>query len=188
MLPGADVFAWSGGRGLRTRDAGCRDRRDSGGRRERGGQERQQPDVPRHHVRPTAQHHRGSVPCHQGQRQFAHIRSSLRRQSCYQGFSPAGPSAKPLTSIDESGCGPDRGLVGSGTGAVARSGCRTRGLRSAGFPAGCATAVSMTSQCSVSSPRHLEPCVRFSRTRLTDAVHRRHSALPASTDSVWVWR
>jgi hypothetical protein len=32
---------------------------------------------------------------------------------------------------------------------------------------------------SVSSPRRLEPCVRFSRTRLTDVVHRRHSAVPA---------
>jgi hypothetical protein len=34
--------------------------------------------------------------------------------------------------------------------------------------------------CSVSSSRHLEPGMRFSRTRLTDAVHRRHSALSAS--------
>src|SRR6266852_7285528 len=30
----------------------------------------------------------------------------------------------------------------------------------------------------VSSRRHLEPCVRFSRTRLTDVLHRRHSAVP----------
>ena len=39
--------------------------------------------------------------------------------------------------------------------------------------------------CSVSSPRRFEPCMRFSRTRLTDAVHRRHSALPASPGRVW---
>ena len=31
----------------------------------------------------------------------------------------------------------------------------------------------------VSSRRHVDPCMRFSRTRLTDALHRRHSALPA---------
>ena len=39
--------------------------------------------------------------------------------------------------------------------------------------------------CSVSSPRRLEPCMRFSRTRLTDAVHRRHSVFPASPGRVW---
>src|SRR6266702_1908838 len=42
--------------------------------------------------------------------------------------------------------------------------------------------------CSVSSPRRLEPCVRFSRTRLTDAVHRRHSAFPARACPPWVRR
>ena len=31
----------------------------------------------------------------------------------------------------------------------------------------------------------VEPCVRFSRTRLTDVVHRRHSVFPASPG--WVW-
>jgi hypothetical protein len=31
----------------------------------------------------------------------------------------------------------------------------------------------------VSSRRHIEPCMRFSRTRLTDAFHRRHSVGPA---------
>jgi hypothetical protein len=39
---------------------------------------------------------------------------------------------------------------------------------------------------SVSSPRRIEPCVRFSRTRLTDAVHRRHSAFPARASRPWV--
>ena len=33
----------------------------------------------------------------------------------------------------------------------------------------------------VSSRRHIEPCMRFSRTRLTDALHRRHSALSRLT-------
>jgi transposase len=37
----------------------------------------------------------------------------------------------------------------------------------------------------VSSPRHLDPGMRFSRTRLTDAVHRRHSASPASPERAW---
>ena len=31
----------------------------------------------------------------------------------------------------------------------------------------------------VSSRRHIEPCMRFSRTRLTDVLHRRHSVGPA---------
>ncbi len=31
----------------------------------------------------------------------------------------------------------------------------------------------------------VEPCVRFSRTRLTDVVHRRHSAFPASPERAW---
>ena len=44
-----------------------------------------------------------------------------------------------------------------------------------GFPCGLLHCVTMAG-CSVSSPRRIEPCVRFSRTRLTDAVHRRHSA------------
>jgi hypothetical protein len=39
-----------------------------------------------------------------------------------------------------------------------------------------------------SSRRHLEPCVRFSRTRLSDVLHRRHSAMPASPGWVWARR
>ncbi len=31
----------------------------------------------------------------------------------------------------------------------------------------------------ISSRRHIEPCMRFSRTRLTDVLHRRHSVGPA---------
>ena len=38
---------------------------------------------------------------------------------------------------------------------------------------------------SVSSARHLEPCMRFSRTRLTDVFHRRHSASPARAGGAW---
>jgi hypothetical protein len=32
----------------------------------------------------------------------------------------------------------------------------------------------------------VKPCMRFSRTRLTDAVHRRHSAPPARPGKAWV--
>ena len=39
----------------------------------------------------------------------------------------------------------------------------------------------------VSSRRHLEPCVRFSRTRLTDVLHRRHSVSP-SPRPMWARR
>lgn len=35
-------------------------------------------------------------------------------------------------------------------------------------------------------PPPVEPCVRFSRTRLTDVVHRRHSAFPARLGRAWV--
>jgi hypothetical protein len=34
----------------------------------------------------------------------------------------------------------------------------------------------------------VEPCMRFSRTRLTDAVHRRHSVFPARREMAWVRR
>ena len=34
----------------------------------------------------------------------------------------------------------------------------------------------------------VEPCVRFSRTRLTDALHRRYSAGPARPGWAWVRR
>ena len=34
----------------------------------------------------------------------------------------------------------------------------------------------------------VKPCMRFSRTRLTDAVHRRHSVFPARACSPWVRR
>jgi hypothetical protein len=38
----------------------------------------------------------------------------------------------------------------------------------------------------VSSRRRVDPCMRFSRTRLTDVLHRRHSTLPASPGRGWV--
>ena len=55
------------------------------------------------------------------------------------------------------------------------------------FPLGCPTCFPWPGG-SVSSSRHLEPCMRFSRTRLTDVVHRRHSASSARPGRVWVRR
>ena len=40
----------------------------------------------------------------------------------------------------------------------------------------------------VSSRRHLEPCMRFSRTRLSDVLHRRHSAIPSRPGGAWARR
>ena len=37
-------------------------------------------------------------------------------------------------------------------------------------------------------PPPVEPCMRFSRTRLTDVVHRRHSVSPARPGRAWVRR
>ncbi len=54
-----------------------------------------------------------------------------------------------------------------------RPGCHV----SRGFPPG-AQPVTIGHSRSVSSARLIEPCMRFSRTRLTDVVHRRHSAVP----------
>jgi hypothetical protein len=61
-----------------------------------------------------------------------------------------------------------------------RPGCHV----SRGFPPG-AHPVTIGHSRSVSSARLIEPCMRFSRTRLTDIVHRRHSAFPASPCRVW---
>ena len=92
------------------------------------------------------------------------------------------------------------GTTQGGGGANPASGCRVEGWRggvawrlgpAATFPrvspAGCFTAGPWSGR-SVSSPRRFEPCVRFSRTRLTDAVHRRHSACPARACRPWVRR
>jgi hypothetical protein len=114
------------------------------------------------------------------------VHGSNTVRTCVQGFVAFRRIYKSVTCGDSDLRVQEHRSVGSGTGAVARSGCRTRSLRSVGFPVGCATSASLSSRCSVSSPRHLEPCMRFSRTRLTDAVHRRHSVFPASTYSVWV--
>src|ERR1700748_3947362 len=46
---------------------------------------------------------------------------------------------------------------------------RRRGLCSAGFPIGCATPVAMVSMLRFQLPP-VEPCVRFSRTRLTHGL------------------
>ena len=51
---------------------------------------------------------------------------------------------------------------------------RPRGLCSAGFPSGCATSVAMVSVLRLQLPP-VDPCMRFSRTRLTDVLHRRCS-------------
>jgi hypothetical protein len=66
------------------------------------------------------------------------------------------------------------------------AGFRAWGLRGRRFPGRLRHPSVLGQVCSVSSPRHLEPCVRFSRTRLTDAVHRRHSASPARASPPWV--
>ena len=85
------------------------------------------------------------------------------------------PAAGSLRSAVPTGTAGKLPEVGSGAGAVALSGVRSRSHFSPGFPCGPLHCVTMAG-CSVSSPRRIEPCVRFSRTRLTDAVHRRHSA------------
>src|SRR5271166_5933117 len=79
--------------------------------------------------------------------------------------------------------------VGSRAGAVTRIDGRSRSAGPTGFPL-----VPFSS--SVVPARSLfrfqlppvKPCMRFSRTRLTDAVHRRHSASPARACWPWVPR
>ena len=77
---------------------------------------------------------------------------------------------------------------GSGAGAVACSGVRPGSLWcSCGFPRGCPTPVAVARSLRFQLPP-VEPCMRFSRTRLTDVVHRRHSVFPARPGRVWVRR
>jgi hypothetical protein len=66
-------------------------------------------------------------------------------------------------------------MVGSRAGAVAVPGGRAWGLSSAGFPVGCATPVTVARSLRFQPPP-VDPGMRFSRTRLTDALHRRCSA------------
>jgi hypothetical protein len=66
-------------------------------------------------------------------------------------------------------------LVGSRAGAVAVPDGRAWGLSSAGFPVGCATPVTVARSLRFQPPP-VDPGMRFSRTRLTDALHRRCSA------------
>jgi hypothetical protein len=68
-------------------------------------------------------------------------------------------------------------LGGGGLGAASRCGIGTARCRVGGRRLGRAAVLSPTGL--VSSRRHLEPCVRFSRTRLSDVIHRLHSASPA---------
>ena len=78
--------------------------------------------------------------------------------------------------------------VGSGAGAVASPVVRSGSHFSPAFACGPLHCRDHGQGCPVSSPRRLEPCMRFSRTRLTDAVHRQHSASPASPGRAWVRR
>jgi hypothetical protein len=81
--------------------------------------------------------------------------------------------------------------VGSGAGEVMMSDGRAQGLSSAGFPVGCATPGDLGQVIPFPAPscsRHFEPGVRFSRARLTDAVHRRHAVYSAKTCSPWAGR
>ena len=80
-----------------------------------------------------------------------------------------------------------RPLVGSGAGAVAVPGGRPRSLGARGFPSGCPTSVAVVKSLRFQLPP-VEPCMRFSRTRLTDVVHRRHSVSPARPGRAWVRR
>jgi hypothetical protein len=66
-------------------------------------------------------------------------------------------------------------LVGSRAGAVAVPDGRVWGLSSAGFPVGCAAPVTVARSLRFQPPP-VDPGMRFSRTRLTDALHRRCSA------------
>ncbi len=75
--------------------------------------------------------------------------------------------------------------VGSGAGAVAVVGGRSRSLGARGFPSGCPTSVAVANSLRFQLPP-VEPCMRFSRTRLTDVVHRRHSVSPARPGRAWV--
>jgi len=70
---------------------------------------------------------------------------------------------------------------------VAVVGGRSRSLGARGFPSGCATSVAVAKSLRFQLPP-VEPCMRFSRTRLTDVVHRRHSASPARPGTAWVRR
>ena len=77
------------------------------------------------------------------------------REACVTTFAIRGTHAwPPELVVPESGH-----VVGSAGGAWAARLCEPTGL--------------------VSSRRHIEPCMRFSRTRLSDVLHRRHSAIPA---------
>jgi len=78
----------------------------------------------------------------------------------------------PQGRIDLQGC------VGSGAGAGGLCGGRSRSLGARSFPSGCPTSVTLAMPLRFQLPP-VEPCMRFSRTRLTDVVHRRHSVSPA---------
>jgi hypothetical protein len=60
-------------------------------------------------------------------------------------------------------------------------------MRAGRFPVGSFFFVSVVRSLRFQLPP-VKPCVRFSRTRLTDVVHRRHSVSPARPGRAWVRR
>jgi Transposase DDE domain group 1 len=77
--------------------------------------------------------------------------------------------------------------VGSGAGAVAVPGGRSWSRCAWWFPTEAFFSVSVAGVLRFQLPP-VEPCMRFSRTRLTDVVHRRHSVCPARPGRAWVRR
>jgi hypothetical protein len=120
---------------------------------------------------------------------FQHVANTLLVSGIYTSADGGHSLSRPWPRHGHGGldlCAPmfSFNAVGSGTGAVAADG-RAWGLRGRRFPGRLCHPSVLGQVCRVSSPRRLEPCVRFSRTRLTDAVHRRHSAFPASPGRAW---
>ena len=94
--------------------------------------------------------------------------SSGQRRSAPPNWS-SGPAPSP--------CSPAVCRVGSWRGGGGCGG-RSRSLGARSFPSGCPTSVALAMPLRFQLPP-VEPCMRFSRTRLTDVVHRRHSVSPA---------
>ncbi len=80
-------------------------------------------------------------------------------------------------------------FVGSRAGAVTRIDGRFRSAGPTGFPlVPVSSSVVLARSLFRFQLPPVKPCMRFSRTRLTDAVHRRHSASPARACWPWVPR
>jgi hypothetical protein len=76
--------------------------------------------------------------------------------------------------------------VGSRAGAVTTIDGRSEPLVTAGFPLVSFISVALVRSLFRFQLPPVKPCMRFSRTRLTDAVHRRHSVSPARACRPWV--